>query len=748
MQWLTLKLLVAALLFGAAAKADINDLLLNDDNLATIHERPRIAVMPSGSFVVTWADQRNGQSDIFLQRVSATGARIDANKIVNDDTLTSWQAFAAIGVSASGEYSIVWQDFRNSSYPYDPDIFLGRTDSTVAFSDANVSVTVELPDSLKESPDIAVASSGASIVVWADYRNRNWDIYGQLLAVDGSLSGSNFKINDDINAAQQHGARVAASSDGWFVVVWYDNRQGTDDIFAQVYSSTGVKKGSNLRVNSDITSARQISPDVAADGRGRFHVVWVDWRNGTYPINPDIYSRRFDTNFVALSIDTKVNPDASTRPQRDPAIAADRMGNVAMVWADSTASSWDVMGQILDADGTIRVGGFRAHPPSDSAQLQPDIALDGRYRYVTWADKRNGRFDIYTSVVKYNDPHLAATPAALSFTMNAGGPLPAAQQVVVEHAGLNPLNYQAVASESWLQVAPTSGQTVETLSVSIASTLPEGTHLADLRIIDATNYDSSLVIPVTVVSEIPASTDSVILGAISCLPLDTALLPLNVTLGSAMHELIIPLVWDSNYFDIGALELGDSLVGRATATKAHDQAGRVVVRVTADPGDSLPPGSYEAVRLSILANAAEGFVMVDSLTIDSFSLRVEATDGRWLAPEFVPGEVTVSSTTDVANPGSPATLPKLTLEQNYPNPFNAGTVIRFALPRREVVRIEIFNVLGQVMRTLVDESMSAGEHSVAWNGRLADGHEASSGIFFYRLQFGQASLVRKLVVLK
>jgi hypothetical protein len=52
------------------------------------------------------------------------------------------------------------------------------------------------------------------------------------------------------------------------------------------------------------------------------------------------------------------------------------------------------------------------------------------------------------------------------------------------------------------------------------------------------------------------------------------------------------------------------------------------------------------------------------------------------------------------------------------------------------------------MRILVDESLSAGEHLVAWDGRLADGRSASSGIFFYRLQFGQASLVRKLVVLK
>ncbi len=182
-------LLLATLTVGAEVRADIPDMLLNDDGLATIHERPRIAVAPSGSFSVAWADQRNGQSDIYLQRVSAQGSRIDANKLVNDDTLAVWQAYPAIGVAGGGEYSIVWQDFRNSSYPYDPDIYLQTTDSAVMLDSANRSITVELPDSLKEAPDLAVAQSGIAVVVWADYRNRNWDVYGQLLNADGTLSG-------------------------------------------------------------------------------------------------------------------------------------------------------------------------------------------------------------------------------------------------------------------------------------------------------------------------------------------------------------------------------------------------------------------------------------------------------------------------------------------------------------------------------------------------------------------------------
>ncbi len=69
-------------------------------------------------------------------------------------------------------------------------------------------------------------------------------------------------------------------------------------------------------------------------------------------------------------------------------------------------------------------------------------------------------------------------------------------------------------------------------------------------------------------------------------------------------------------------------------------------------------------------------------------------------------------------------------------------------PKLVQVRVEIFNVLGQTMRVLVDDPLPTGEHSISWDGKLADGREASSGIFFYRIEAGGMSQVRKLVILK
>ncbi len=83
------------------------------------------------------------------------------------------------------------------------------------------------------------------------------------------------------------------------------------------------------------------------------------------------------------------------------------------------------------------------------------------------------------------------------------------------------------------------------------------------------------------------------------------------------------------------------------------------------------------------------------------------------------------------------------LSQNYPNPFNPSTTIQFVLPERSLVTLVIYDVLGNTIETLVSETMSPGVHFVRWNaGRFAN------GTYFYRLQAGEFSQTRKLVLLK
>ncbi len=93
-------------------------------------------------------------------------------------------------------------------------------------------------------------------------------------------------------------------------------------------------------------------------------------------------------------------------------------------------------------------------------------------------------------------------------------------------------------------------------------------------------------------------------------------------------------------------------------------------------------------------------------------------------------------------------VPESLLEQNYPNPFNPETTIRYRLPVASQVRLEIYNLRGELIKTIVDEYKSAGEYMAVWNGNNRDNRRVASGIYLYRLTIGNQSETRKMLLLK
>lgn len=88
------------------------------------------------------------------------------------------------------------------------------------------------------------------------------------------------------------------------------------------------------------------------------------------------------------------------------------------------------------------------------------------------------------------------------------------------------------------------------------------------------------------------------------------------------------------------------------------------------------------------------------------------------------------------------------LGNNYPNPFNPSTNINFSIAKNENVRIDIFNSLGQLVKTLLNENLSQGNYSVNWNGENFDNKKVSSGIYIYKLQSGIFSQSKMMVLQK
>ncbi len=91
---------------------------------------------------------------------------------------------------------------------------------------------------------------------------------------------------------------------------------------------------------------------------------------------------------------------------------------------------------------------------------------------------------------------------------------------------------------------------------------------------------------------------------------------------------------------------------------------------------------------------------------------------------------------------------QLALQQNYPNPFNTTTTIRFELPQASHVILEIYDLLGRRVKSLIDGDRKPGYHTCQWDGRTEDGIAVTSGIYYYVLSAGQMKVKRKLAVIR
>ncbi|MDH3268534.1 MAG: T9SS type A sorting domain-containing protein, partial [Ignavibacteria bacterium] len=88
------------------------------------------------------------------------------------------------------------------------------------------------------------------------------------------------------------------------------------------------------------------------------------------------------------------------------------------------------------------------------------------------------------------------------------------------------------------------------------------------------------------------------------------------------------------------------------------------------------------------------------------------------------------------------------LYQNFPNPFNPNTTINFDLPVTELVKLNIYNSLGQKIRSLTNREFTAGTHQVQWDGLDEFSKEAPAGVYYYQIQAGSFQATNKMILLK
>lgn len=151
--------------------------------------------------------------------------------------------------------------------------------------------------------------------------------------------------------------------------------------------------------------------------------------------------------------------------------------------------------------------------------------------------------------------------------------------------------------------------------------------------------------------------------------------------------------------------------------------------------------TYEFTLSSWGGFANDAFV-VDTLQFDAGSEYLFAITGTSFKPVFT-GAVTFGGAGTAVGEPSDILPTSYALKQNYPNPFNPSTEIAFDLPSKSKVRLAVYNILGQEVTTLVNKDMVAGQHTVQW-----DGSGQASGVYFYKIEAGDYSQTRKMILVK
>ena len=138
------------------------------------------------------------------------------------------------------------------------------------------------------------------------------------------------------------------------------------------------------------------------------------------------------------------------------------------------------------------------------------------------------------------------------------------------------------------------------------------------------------------------------------------------------------------------------------------------------------------------------------LTTSTVNGRIYAIGGVQVSNPFI----TVVSATEEFDPSGITSVEaqadrvpaSFALYQNYPNPFNPATTIKYEVPEQARVVLKVMNLLGQEVRTLIDEDQSPGLYEVRWDGKDNNGQEVASGMYLYRLKTRDFVQVRKMVL--
>jgi len=387
-----------------------DNFMVNDDLGSENQQYPSIALDENENFIIAWADNRLVGNGIYAQQFSSDGTVLGNNFKVNDDTGDNWTLHPSVAANSDGSFIISWSDFRNGNH----DIYAQRFSSEGVALGSNFKVNY-LSAFINYSSTVACKPNGDFIICWGDLPEDSKDngqnittkklmgepdIWCQQYMSDGTPLGENFKVNDDGGWEAQMNPDMAIDANGNFVIAWEDKRNDIYEIFLQRYLSDGTPIGANFTVEDTVYSEWQLSPSVACDSDGNFIVTWRDNRNGDY----DIFSKRFFNDGTPMENSFQVNSDNGIHYKSLPCISLQDDGRFIISWADDRNGTYDVYAQRFWSDGLPYSDNFQVASMDIMDQSGQDVVLINNRIYNAWHDNKSGQtgYDVWANVLDWD----------------------------------------------------------------------------------------------------------------------------------------------------------------------------------------------------------------------------------------------------------------------------------------------------------------------------------------------------------
>ncbi len=347
-----------------------------------------------GGAIIAWQDCRSGSNwDIYIQRVDSAGTALWTDNGTAVSTASSDQTSPAIVSDGSGGAIIAWQDRRNGNY----DIYVQRIAASGAAQWTLNGAVVCAASYDQTGPVLVSDGAGGAIVVWQDRRNNsNYDLYAQRISSSGVPQWSENGVA--VSAAPYDQMFPAAVSDGsgGAIIAWQDKRNCNYDIYAQRVSASGATQWTADGIAICTIAGYQLTPAIVSDGSGGAIITWPDYRTGT---SYDVYAQRVNPDGATQWTANGVPVCTAANDQTSVTAVSDGFGGAIITWQDNrTSISYNIYAQMISSTGAAQWttdGSPICTAPED--QISPIILSDGSGgAIIAWRDARSStNFDVY-----------------------------------------------------------------------------------------------------------------------------------------------------------------------------------------------------------------------------------------------------------------------------------------------------------------------------------------------------------------